>query len=88
MTTKTALPTTSTVLPFRGDDRRARRNANAAARRATCGPQVRLIVGGWVGVGDIIMRAEGADRMLYGRRGTSEWMSEAIARGAMSRDWL
>jgi hypothetical protein len=89
MTTKiSALPATSIVLPFRGDDYRARRNANAAARRATCSPQVRRIVGGWVGVGDLVTRKGGADRMLYGREGTTEWMSEVIARGAMTSDWL
>ena len=87
MTTNTNI-TTSTVLPFRGDDHRARRNANAAARRATCAPQVRRIDGGWVGVGDLVACRDGYDRMLYGRAGSTEWMSEAIARGAMSADWL
>ena len=63
----------------------ANKRAYQAAKRASVTPSVRLMADGTVvGVGDVIERKKGYDRMLYGARGSCEWESEARARGALA----
>jgi hypothetical protein len=69
---------------------RTNTSARAAARRATTQDRPRLIGltdGTVVGCGDDITRGDSGriDTMLYGARGTSAWLSEALAAGMVAQ---
>lgn len=68
---------------------RTNTSARAAARRATTSDRPRLIGltdGTVVGCGDDIVLPDGRiDTVLYGARGTSAWLSEALAAGMVAQ---
>jgi hypothetical protein len=74
------------VIGYRG--RGAREQALERSRSASASPRVvALADGSLVGVGETILRDDGArDCVLYGARGSCEWASAARAAGRLPRE--